>query len=71
MENTPLISFIIPSYNFERYIGKCIDSILAQSYKNLELIIVNDGSTDNSRIIIDEYARKDSRITAIHKKTKV
>lgn len=67
MDNTPLISFIVPSYNFEKYIGKCIESILAQTYSNLELIIVNDGSTDNSCLIIDEYAKKDARITAIHK----
>ncbi len=68
MEKSPLISFIVPSFNFEKYIGKCIESILTQTYSNLELIIVNDGSTDNSRLIIDEYAKKDARITAIHKK---
>lgn len=67
MDNNPLITFIVPSYNFEKYIGKCIESILAQTYRNIELIIVNDGSVDNSRLIIDEYAKKDSRITAIHK----
>lgn len=67
MENIPLISFIVPTFNFEKYIGKCIDSILNQTFCNLELIIVNDGSTDNSRFIIDEFAKKDSRIIAIHK----
>lgn len=65
--NHPLISVILPVYNVERYIHKCVDSILAQSYKNLEIILVDDGSTDNSGKICDEYALKDSRIKIIHK----
>lgn len=61
------ISVIIPVYNVEKYISKCLDSILNQTYKNIEIIIVNDGSTDKSGLICDEYAKKDSRIKVIHK----
>lgn len=64
----PLISVIIPVYNTESLIRKCIDSILTQSYKNLEIIIVNDGSTDNSGLICDELAKEDNRIKVIHTK---
>ena len=60
------ISVLVPVYNSEKYIGKCIQSILNQSYKNIELVIVNDGSTDNTHDIIEEYKNKDSRIVAIH-----
>lgn len=62
-----LISIIIPAYNIDKYIGGCIDSILKQTYSNLEVIIVNDGSKDNTKDIIDEYTLKDKRIIAIHK----
>lgn len=65
--NKPLISVIVPVYNVEQYLNKCIDSIINQTYKNLEIILVNDGSTDNSSIICDEYANKDRRIKVIHK----
>ncbi|MBM6860989.1 glycosyltransferase family 2 protein, partial [Clostridium saudiense] len=58
----PKISVIVPAYNTEKYIGRCIESILNQSYKELELIIINDGSTDSSAEIIKKYAKKDSRI---------
>ena len=68
MNNAPKISIIVPIYNIEKYISKCIDSILAQTYKDWELILVNDGSTDNSGKICDEYVLKDSRIKVIHKK---
>lgn len=60
-------SVIVPVYNVEKYISKCIDSILNQTYKNLELIIVNDGSPDNSQKIIDKYAKKDKRIKSLIK----
>lgn len=63
-----LISVIIPIYNIERYIGKCINSIINQTYKNLEIILVDDGSTDKSGQICDEYAQIDTRILVIHKK---
>ena len=65
MQN-PTISIIVPVYNVEEYIHKCINSILAQTYKDFELILINDGSPDNSGIICDEYARADSRIKVIH-----
>ena len=61
------ISVIIPVYNAESYLKKCIDSVLNQLYKNLEIIIVNDGSTDSSQNIIDEYTKIDNRIIAIQK----
>lgn len=62
-----LISIIVPVYNAEKYLQKCLDSILEQTYQNLEIIIVNDGSTDNSGQICQEYEKKDSRIIYIEK----
>lgn len=61
------VSVIVPVYNVERYLAKCIDSILGQSYSNIELIMVDDGSSDNSGKICEEYAAKDSRIRVFHK----
>lgn len=61
------ISVIIPVYNVEKYIKKCIDSVINQTYKNLEIILIDDGSKDNSPQICDEYAKKDNRIKVIHK----
>lgn len=63
-----LISIIIPIYNTERYLHKCIDSVINQKYKNIEIILVNDGSTDNCGKICDKYAKEDRRIKVIHKK---
>ena len=63
-----LISVIVPIYNADRFLTRCCDSIIKQSYKNIELILVNDGSTDNSAAICDEYVKKDSRVVVIHKK---
>lgn len=63
----PQISIIVPIYNTEKYLHRCIDSILAQTFTDFELILVNDGSTDNSGKICDEYAEKDTRIVVIHK----
>ena len=63
----PLISIIVPIYKIDRFIGVCIESILNQTYKNLEIIIVDDGSPDRCPEICDLYARKDSRIKVIHK----
>lgn len=62
-----LISVIIPAYNVENYIGATLDSILRQTYRNLQIIVVNDGSVDGTGEVIDAYARADSRIAAIHK----
>lgn len=67
MNNIPLVSIIVPVYNIEKYISKCIESVLSQTFKDWELILVDDGSTDNSGKICDEYALKDNRIKAIHK----
>ena len=61
------ISIIVPIYNIEKKLNKCIYSILEQTYKNFELILVNDGSTDNSLKICNEYKRKDNRIKIINK----
>lgn len=63
----PTISIIVPFFNLEFYIKKCIDSILQQTFQNFELIIINDGSTDKSGEICDEYANKDSRIRIFYK----
>ena len=62
------ISVIVPIYNNAKYLKKCIDSIIYQTYKNLEIILVNDGSTDSSGKIADEYQKKDNRIKVIHQK---
>lgn len=62
-----LISVIIPVYNVERYLHQCVDSVLTQTYTNLEIILVDDGSPDTSPDICDEYAQKDKRIKVIHK----
>lgn len=61
------ISIIVPVYQVEKYIRQCVDSILAQTFTDFELILVDDGSTDNSGKICDEYAQKDKRITTLHK----
>lgn len=66
--NKRMISVIMPVYNSERYISEAIDSICNQSYENWELLIVNDGSTDHTAKIINDYAKKDSRIRVFHKK---
>lgn len=64
----PLISVIVPVYNVEKYLDKCVDSIVNQTYKNLEIILVDDGSPDNCPKMCDDWARKDKRIRVIHKK---
>ena len=62
-----LISIIVPVYNVEQYLDDCLISIINQTYKNIEIILIDDGSTDKSGKICDEYAKKDSRIIVIHK----
>lgn len=67
--DTPLISVIVPVYNVEAYLPKCVESIMAQTYDNLEIILVNDGSTDSSGELIDYYANQDERvIKVVHNK---
>lgn len=61
------ISVIVPVYNVEKYLSQCLDSIIHQTYKNLEIILVDDGSTDSSGLICDNYSQKDKRIKIIHK----
>ena len=67
MQQDILVSVIVPVYNVEAYLGRCVDSILAQTYHNLEVILVDDGSKDNCDRICDDYAAKDIRVCVIHK----
>lgn len=66
--SSPLISIIIPIYKVEQYLRRCLDSVVNQTYANLDIILVDDGSPDNCPQICDDYAAKDNRITVIHKK---
>lgn len=61
------LSVIVPIFKVERYLAQCVESILGQSYKNLEVILVDDGSPDNCGAMCDEYAKRDSRIKVVHK----
>jgi len=65
---SPLISVIVPIYNVEKYLNRCVDSLINQTYNRLEIILVDDGSPDNCPAICDNYEKKDSRIRVIHKK---
>lgn len=67
MSEKCLISIIVPIYNVEKYLDRCVESIVNQSYKNLEIILVDDGSPDNCPKMCDEWAKKDKRIRVIHK----
>ena len=67
MQQDILVSVIVPVYNVEEYLARCVDSILAQTYSNLEVILVDDGAKDSSGSICDAYAEKDPRIRVIHK----
>ena len=66
----PEVSVIVPVYNAEKYLNKCVDSILNQTFEDFELILVNDNSKDSSGNICDEYREKDKRIKVIHKNNK-
>ena len=68
MKEQPLISIIIPVYNVEKYLAQCLDSVIHQTYANLEIICVNDGSKDSSRKILEQYGQTDSRIIVIDQK---
>lgn len=63
---TPKVSIVVPVYNMNDYLAKCINSLISQTYQAIEVILVNDGSTDNSGVICDEFARRDDRIRVIH-----
>ena len=67
-KNSPLISIIVPVYNTSLYLEECVNSLVCQSLPDIEIILVDDGSTDNSGELCDEYARRDARITVIHQK---
>ena len=67
MKDNPTISVIVPIYQVEKYIDKCLESIIKQTYRKLEIILIDDGSKDNSGKICDYYAMKDHRINVIHK----
>ena len=66
-QNSPLISIIVPVYKVEAYLDQCVKSIACQTYENLEIILVDDGSPDHCPEMCDEWAKKDSRIKVIHK----
>ena len=65
-DNCPLVTIIVPVYNVEPYLRQCLDSIVAQTYTNLEILLIDDGSTDGSAAVVDEYAQRDSRIHTVH-----
>ena len=69
MKKTPLLSVIVPIYNVESYLSRCVESILAQNVDSMEVILVDDGSKDSSGAVCDQYAAKDDRIRVIHKET--
>ena len=62
----PLVSIVIPVFNVEKYLSECLDSVISQNYDNLEIICVNDGSTDNSYRILERYQKGDQRIVLIN-----
>ena len=62
------ISIIIPVYNVEKYLERCLESVLSQTFKEIEILLIDDGSTDSSGVICDDFAKKDTRIRVIHKK---
>ena len=69
MIDNPLVSVVVPVYNVEKYLDRCVQSVANQTYENLEIILVDDGSTDKSAPMCDNWAKADSRIKVIHKET--
>lgn len=69
-ENTSMVSLVVPVYNCDKYLKRCIESLIRQEYENIEILLVDDGSTDNSNNIIQYYQKKDKRIKAIHQTNK-
>lgn len=70
MNKNPLVTIVAPMYRVEQYVGQCIESLISQTYKNIEIILVDDGSPDKSGEIADKYALKDYRIKVIHQENK-
>ena len=66
-DKNPIISIIIPVYNVEKYLERCVNSLVNQTFKEIEILLVNDGSTDNSGALCDEFAKKYDNVRAIHK----
>ena len=66
MKKLPLITVVVPVYQVKKYLNECVDSLLVQTYTNLEILLVDDGSTDGSETVCDEYATKDARVRVIH-----
>lgn len=66
MINTPLVSIVIPIFNSEKYINRCVNSVINQSYKNIEILLINDGSTDQSSILCDNLLKVDNRVRVYH-----
>ena len=67
-DSKPKVSIVIPVYNVEKYLMRCMDSVRKQTYTNLEIILIDDGSKDRSGVICDELAAQDKRIRVVHKK---
>lgn len=65
-QTLPVVSIIVPVYNVKSYVGECVESLCRQTYTNLEILLVDDGSTDGSGEVCDEYAGRDERIRVIH-----
>ena len=70
MSQPPIVSVLLPVYNGDRYLSEAIESILTQSFREFELLIINDGSTDRSRQILERYAAQDDRIRLIHRENR-
>ena len=65
--NNELVSIIIPVYNVEKYVEECVESVIKQTHENIEILLLDDGSTDGSGLLCDELSKRDNRIKVIHK----